>query len=108
MTARFNDVAAVYYGTKNYTSQNACGPRASSQREHGGPALTIRAGATNNERRGRLGRARGDGHDHLQKQGESVAGTLRTSTLWDKNRPGFVPDAFVSTGSDGQVAPTCP
>ena len=43
-----------------------------------------------------------------QKHGGSVAGTYGTSTLWDKVGGGFVADAYVSTGSDGQVAPTCP
>jgi len=43
-----------------------------------------------------------------QKRGQSVTGTYGTSTLWDKTGGGFVADAFVATGSDGQVAPTCP
>ncbi len=44
-----------------------------------------------------------------QKRGQSVKGTYGTSTLWDKvGGGGFVADAFVATGSDGQVAPTCP
>jgi hypothetical protein len=43
-----------------------------------------------------------------QKHGGSVTGTYGTSTLWDKIGGGYVSDAYVSTGSDGQVAPTCP
>ena len=43
-----------------------------------------------------------------QKHGQSVHGTYGTTSLWDKVQGGFVSDAFVSTGSDGQVAPTCP
>ena len=43
-----------------------------------------------------------------QKRGPSVKGTYGTSTLWDKIGGGYVTDAYVSTGSDGQVAPTCP
>jgi hypothetical protein len=43
-----------------------------------------------------------------QKRGSSVTGTYGTSTLWDKISGGYVADAYVSTGSDGQVAPTCP
>ena len=42
-----------------------------------------------------------------QKVGESVTGTYGTSNLWDKIGAGYVSDAYVSTGSDGQVAPTC-
>jgi hypothetical protein len=43
-----------------------------------------------------------------QKRGGSVSGTYGTSTLWDKIGGGYVSDAYISTGSDGQVAPTCP
>jgi hypothetical protein len=43
-----------------------------------------------------------------QKRGASVSGTYGTTTLWDKIGSGYVSDAYVSTGSDGQVAPTCP
>jgi hypothetical protein len=109
VTARFNDVAAVYYGTKNYTSQNACGTAGVVGRVNtGGPALTIRAAATNTS--AAVGTVAHESTVTItcQKQGESVAGTYGTSTLWDKIGTGFVPDAFVSTGSDGQVAPTCP
>ena len=42
-----------------------------------------------------------------QKRGQSVTGTYGTTTLWDKVGGGYVSDAYVSTGSDGQVAPTC-
>lgn len=43
-----------------------------------------------------------------QKHGQSVTGTYGTTNLWDKVQGGYVSDAYVSTGSDGQVAPTCP
>jgi hypothetical protein len=43
-----------------------------------------------------------------QKHGESMTGTYGTSTLWDQIGGGFVPDVFVFTGSNGQVAPLCP
>jgi len=42
-----------------------------------------------------------------QKRGSSVTGTYGTSTLWDYIGGGYVADAYVATGSDGQVAPTC-
>ena len=52
------------------------------------------------------------GHDvHItcQKHGESVHGTYGTSSLWDHLASGgYVADAYVSTGSDGRVAPLCP
>ncbi|NVB78368.1 MAG: hypothetical protein HOV81_08250 [Kofleriaceae bacterium] len=43
-----------------------------------------------------------------QKTGASVKGTYGTTTLWDKIGSGYVSDAFISTGSDGRVAPNCP
>lgn len=43
-----------------------------------------------------------------QKRGQSVSGTYGTTTLWDKVSGGYVSDAYIATGSDGQVAPTCP
>jgi hypothetical protein len=43
-----------------------------------------------------------------QKRGSSVKGTYGTTTLWDKINGGYVSDAFIATGSDGQVAPNCP
>ena len=42
-----------------------------------------------------------------QKAGQLVHGTIRTTTLWDRVNGGYVSDAYVATGSDGQVAPTC-
>jgi hypothetical protein len=73
-----------------------------------GAPLTIRAGAsTSTSAIGSLP----DGTFitiRCQKFGSSVTGTYGTSRLWDKTGGGFVADAYVSTGSDGQVAPTCP
>lgn len=43
-----------------------------------------------------------------QKRGSSVTGTYGTTTLWDRIGGGYVSDAFIYTGHDGQVAPTCP
>ncbi|WP_158276676.1 glucosaminidase domain-containing protein [Paraconexibacter algicola] len=45
-----------------------------------------------------------------QTTGPAVAGTLGTSTLWNRitsPTTGFVPDSYVATGSDGRVAPPC-
>ena len=43
-----------------------------------------------------------------QRRGQTVNGTYGASSLWDKLDGGYVADAYVATGSDGQVAPTCP
>lgn len=72
-----------------------------------GAPLTIRAGATSSSS------AVGSVADgafitiSCQKVGQSVTGTYGTTTLWDKIGAGYVSDAYVSTGSDGRVAPDC-
>lgn len=43
-----------------------------------------------------------------QVRGAKVSGTYGTSRLWDQLRHGgYVPDAYVYTGSDHRVAPPC-
>jgi uncharacterized protein YraI len=43
-----------------------------------------------------------------QRAGPSVSGTQGTSILWDQlSSAGWVSDAYVYTGTAGQVAPTC-
>lgn len=43
-----------------------------------------------------------------QTDGSTVTGTYGTTSLWDMiANGGFVSDAYVYTGSDGQVAPSC-
>lgn len=104
----FNGVAALFFGTKNYTSQNACGGGGVVGRVNtAGAPLTIRADASTSS--AAVGSV-ADGAQvtiRCQKRGTSVTGTYGTSTLWDNIGSGFIADAFVSTGSDGQVAPTC-
>jgi len=107
--ASFNGGGALYFGTKNYTSQNKCGTGGVVGRVNtAGAALTVRAGASTST--AAVGSV-ADGAQvtiSCQKRGESVTGTYGTSTLWDKIGEGYIADAYVSTGSDGQVAPTCP
>ncbi|HSK01248.1 MAG TPA: peptidoglycan DD-metalloendopeptidase family protein [Kofleriaceae bacterium] len=109
--ASFNGSVALYYGTKNYTSQNKCGTSGGSvvgRVNTAGAPLTIRASASTSS--AAVGSV-ADGAQvtiTCQKRGESVTGTYGTSTLWDKISGGYIADAYVLTGSDGQVAPTCP
>jgi murein DD-endopeptidase MepM/ murein hydrolase activator NlpD len=109
--ASFNSAGALYFGTKNYTSQNRCGTTGGSvigRVNTAGAPLTIRANASTSS--AAVGSV-ADGAQvtiTCQKRGESVTGTYGTSTLWDKIAGGYIADAYVSTGSDGQVAPTCP
>jgi hypothetical protein len=107
--ASFNGVQAMYYGSKNYTSQNSCNVAGVVGRVNtGGGTLTVYADASSTSA---AVSSLADGATvtiTCQKTGQSVSGTYGTSTLWDKVGAGFVSDAYVSTGSDGQVAPTCP
>lgn len=113
----FNNSTAFFFGTRNYTSKNSCssdggGTPPSSGGVTGtvntsGVSLTIRSTASTS------GAAVGSVADGAkvkitcQKKGSSVTGTYGTSTLWDFIGSGYIADAYVSTGSDGQVAPTC-
>jgi hypothetical protein len=108
----FNGRTALFYGTRNYTSQNSCGGGGGTTGVVGrvntsGAPLTIRAGASTSTRA--VGSV-ADGAQvriRCQKRGQSIRGTYGTSSLWDCIGTGYVSDAYVSTGSDGQVAPTC-
>ncbi|HUS30927.1 MAG TPA: peptidoglycan DD-metalloendopeptidase family protein [Kofleriaceae bacterium] len=107
--ASFNGVMALYYGSKNYTSQNACNVAGVVGRVNtGGAVLTVYADSTTASASVSSVANGATVTITCQKIGQSVSGTYGTSTLWDKIGTGFVPDAYVSTGSDGQVAPTCP
>ncbi len=112
--ASFNGIPASYYTTRNYTSQNTCGSTGGGTTgvvgrvNTTGAPLTVRAGASTNT--SAVGSVADGATVRItcQKRGQSVTGTYGTSTLWDKIGTGFVADAYVSTGSDGQVAPNCP
>lgn len=110
--ASFDGRGALYFGTRNYTSQNKCGTPSGTHTGRvntAGAPLTVRAGASTSS--AAVGSV-ADGatvHISCQKRGQSVSGTYGTSTLWDKIGDGrYIADAYVSTGSDGQIAPTCP
>ncbi|MDC0740549.1 peptidoglycan DD-metalloendopeptidase family protein [Polyangium mundeleinium] len=110
----FNGATAFFYGTKNYTSKNSCsgsggggGTSVTGTVNTSGINLTVRADASTSS--AAVGSV-ADGAKvtiTCQKNGTSVTGTYGTSTLWDFIGNGYVSDAYVSTGSDGQVAPTC-
>ena len=109
----FNGATALFWGTKNYKSQNCAdvgdtNPGVVGIVNTAGPSLTVRSGPSTGAT------AVGSVADGAkvtitcQKHGSSVTGTYGTTTLWDFIGTGYVSDAYVSTGSDGQVAPTCP
>lgn len=109
----FNGVTSFFYGTKNYTSNNCTdggggGSGVTGTVNTNGAPLTIRSSpSTGANAVGSVA----DGAKvtiKCQKKGTSVTGTYGTTTLWDYIGTGYVSDAYVNTGSDGQVAPTCP
>ena len=107
--ASFDGAGAFYFGTRNYKSRNACGGSAgvAGRVNTAGAPLTVRAGASTST--AAIGSIADGTHVTIrcQKRGQSITGTYGTTTLWDDIGNGFVSDAYVSTGSDGQVAPTC-
>jgi uncharacterized protein YraI len=110
--ASFNGATAFYYGTRNYTSKNRCGGGGggggvSARVNTSGASLTVRAGTSTST--AAIG-AIADGTwvtIRCQKRGQTITGTYGTTSLWDDIGNGFVSDAYMLTGSDGQVAPTC-
>ncbi|MBO4205496.1 M23 family metallopeptidase [Micromonospora echinofusca] len=108
---RFNGALALYWGTKNYTSDNGCGSTTGSGTVNtSGTPLTVRSGP-------------GTGYTavdtvadgtrvtiYCQTTGTSVTGTYGTSSIWDRIGSGrYIADAYVYTGHDGFIpnVPRC-
>ncbi|MEJ3744630.1 peptidoglycan DD-metalloendopeptidase family protein [Actinomycetes bacterium KLBMP 9797] len=104
---RFNGALALYWGTKTYTSDNAC---AGGTVNTAGAALTVRAGPGTGY--GAVGTV-ADGAAvsiYCQTTGTSVTGTYGTSNIWERIGTGrFIADAYVNTGYDGFIpgVPRC-
>lgn len=109
--ASFAGAGALYFGTKNYRSKNACGGGgggANGRINTAGAPLTVRSGPGTGY--AAIGSIADGTHVtiYCQKLGQSITGTYGTTRLWDKIGNGYVSDAYVYTGSDGRVAPDCP
>lgn len=108
---RFNGSLALYWGTKNYTSDNGCsGTTGSGTVNTAGTALTVRSGpGTGYTAVGTVA----DGTRvtiYCQTTGTTVTGTYGTSNIWDRIGSGrYVADAYVLTGTDGFIpgVPRC-
>ena len=110
---RFNGTLALYWGTRNYTSDNGCssgGSTAPGTVNTAGAPLTVRSGpGTGYAAVGSVS----DGQSvtiSCQTSGTSVSGTYGTSTIWDRIGSGrYIADAYVYTGSDGYISgvPRC-
>ncbi|MDG4826273.1 peptidoglycan DD-metalloendopeptidase family protein [Asanoa sp. WMMD1127] len=106
---RFNGALALYWGTKTYTSDNACSGGNATVNTAGTP-LTVRSGpGTSYASVGTVA----DGTRvtiACQTTGTSVTGTYGTSNIWDRIGSGrFIADAYVYTGYDGFIpgVPRC-
>jgi hypothetical protein len=107
----FDGATSYFYGTKSYKSKNKCGSSGgggvSATVNTNGVDLNVRATPSTS---GAIVGTVSDGEKvtiTCQKLGSSVTGTYGTSKLWDYIGNGYIADAYVNTGSDGQVAPTC-
>jgi hypothetical protein len=108
---RFDGTLALYWGTRSYTSDNACtAGTGSGTVDTAGADLTVRSGP------GTGYAAVGSVADgtvvtiYCQTSGTSVSGTYGTSSIWDRVGSGrYVSDAYVYTGADGYLSdvPRC-
>ena len=109
--ASFNGSQALYWGSRNYTSDNSCsGGSANGTVNTAGAPLTVRSGpGTGYSSVG----SEADGASvtiSCQTSGTTVTGTYGTSSIWDRIGSGrYVSDAYVYTGSDGYIpgVPRC-
>ncbi len=108
---RFNGSLALYWGTRNYTSDNGCGGSGFTATVNtAGSPLTVRSGpGTGYTAVGTVA----DGQTvtiACQTPGSQVTGTYGTSSIWDRIGSGrYIADAYVYTGYDGYVpsVPRC-
>lgn len=106
----WNGVQAYYWGTSTYTSRNGCGGTSGAPGtvRTAGADLNVRSGpGTNYSVVGTL--ANGTSVSiSCQTTGTTITGTYGTSNIWNRIGNGrYVPDAYVYTGSNGRVAPSC-
>jgi hypothetical protein len=105
---KFNGTQIYYWGTRSYTSRNSCGTTMTGTvGTDSGTAVTIRSGpGTSYSAVGSVASG-ATVTISCQAKGETITGKYGTTNLWDKIGAGYVSDAYVYTGSDGQVAPSC-
>ncbi|RKT53377.1 M23 family metallopeptidase [Saccharothrix australiensis] len=103
----FNGAGAYYWGTRSYTSRNSCSGVTGTVGTDSGSSVTVRSGpGTGYAAVGSV--ANGSSVTiRCQVKGQSVTGKYGTTALWDQIGSGYISDAYVYTGSDGQVAPAC-
>jgi hypothetical protein len=109
---RFNGALALYWGTKNYTSDNGCSGSNTGSGTVGtsGASLNVRSGpGTGYSVVGSL--ANGTRVTiYCQVNGETVTGRYGTSKIWNRIGSGrYIADAYTYTGYDGFIpgVPRC-
>lgn len=109
---RFNGTLALYWGTKNYTSDNGCsgGGTATGTVKTAGSPLNVRSGPGTGY--SVVGTVASGTRVTIQCQttGTTVTGTYGTSNIWDRIGSGrYVADAYVLTGYDSFIpgVPRC-
>ncbi|MDG4795940.1 peptidoglycan DD-metalloendopeptidase family protein [Micromonospora sp. WMMD1082] len=108
---RFNGTLALYWGTRNYTSDNGCSSSTGTGTVRtAGANLTVRSGpGTNYSSVGSLANG-ATVTIYCQTSGTTVTGTFGTSSIWNRIGTGrFVSDAYLYTGTDGYLpnVPRC-
>ena len=104
---RFNGSVILYWGTRSYTSRNSCSGVTGTVGTDSGSSVTIRSGP--GTQYAAVGSVANGATVTIscQARGETITGKYGTTNLWDKIGSGYISDAYVYTGSDGQVAPSC-
>lgn len=108
---RFNGAGVLYWGTRTYSSNNACGGGSAVygtlNTSQGGP-LTVRSGPSTSASAVGTVASGTRVRIYCQTTGSTVTGRYGTSSIWNRIGDGrFVSDAYTYTGSDGRVAPPC-
>ncbi|MFJ6674086.1 peptidoglycan DD-metalloendopeptidase family protein [Actinosynnema sp. NPDC091369] len=105
----FNGTQIYYWGTRSYTSRNSCSTTGvtGTVGTDSGASVTVRSGP--GTQYAAVGSVANGATVTIscQAKGETITGKYGTTNLWDKIGAGYISDAYVYTGSDGQVAPSC-
>ena len=105
----FGSSKVAYYSTKTYKSSNSCKPKTyTGTIKVNSGKLAVHEKPSSSSKVVQSLPNKSKVTISCQVKGTSVKGPYGTSKLWDRIGTGkYVPDSYVYTGSDGQVAPTC-
>jgi hypothetical protein len=106
----FGSSKVYYYGKKKYKSKNKCTKEqpTGTVKTKKSKKLAVHQNPTNSSKVVKELANNSKVTIYCQIKGSLVKGPYGTSTLWDKiGKDQYVPDSYIYTGSDGQIAPTC-